>query len=750
MRLILYISLFAFISTASMAQEHPGLILTKTGVKQLKIKLGSLPKLDATLAQTIKEVDFEISKGIDVPAPKDLAGGYTHERHKTNFFILQKAGLLFQITEDEKYADYIKNMLLAYAELFPQFDRHPATRSYARGKFFWQCLNDANWLVYTSQAYDCIYDWLDKKTRNKLNKELFRPMADFLSVETPQFFNRIHNHSTWGNAAVGMIGLVMDDKELVDRALYGLDKVVPNDLVKDNDGGLIQLPGQKEAGFLAQIDHSFSPDGYYTEGPYYQRYAMYPFLIFAQALGNKKPELKIFEYRNNLLIKGVYALVSQTNSAGEFFAINDAQKGMSIRSRELVTALSMAYHFGEKNPEILGLIKMQDRVPLNDTGLTAAMALEGGDTKRLSRSSVLLRDGANGDEGALGILRSSTTDNELSLVMKYTKHGMGHGHFDKLSFLYYHNDQEVFQDYGAARWVNIEQKDGGGYLKENKTWAKQTIAHNTLVINNKSQYNGKVLDANPYHSDPYLFSNKENIQIMSAKENRAYTDVNMHRTMVLINDDFLQNPLVLDLYKVVSKSTNNYDLPFYFQGAVMTTNFEFQNNQILSPMGSEHGYQHLWEEAKGKVSEKSTQLSWFKGSSFYTLTSSAQVDDEVIFGRVGANDPKFNLRRDPVFIIRRKNTDNTLFASTYEIHGSYSPVSELARNTYSKVESIEIQRDDAKYSIVNILFKTGESWLFALSNEDTDESKKHQVQLNGEEINWIGAFELIKKSNSKE
>lgn len=92
-------------------------------------------------------------------------------------------------------------MLLAYAKMYPTLPLHPKTRSYARGKLFWQCLNDANWLVYTSQAYDCVYDWLSKKDRNTIEKQLLRPMALFLSKGNPQFFNRIHNHSTWGNVA---------------------------------------------------------------------------------------------------------------------------------------------------------------------------------------------------------------------------------------------------------------------------------------------------------------------------------------------------------------------------------------------------------------------------------------------------------------------------------------------------------------------------------------------------------------------
>jgi hypothetical protein len=95
-----------------------------------------------------------------------------------------------------------------------------------------------------SQAYDCIYDWLPENVRQQLEKNLFRHFADFISVENPQFFNRVHNHSTWGNAAVGMIGLVMNDNELIHRALYGIENDGLEDGAKDNDGGLIKSEGE--------------------------------------------------------------------------------------------------------------------------------------------------------------------------------------------------------------------------------------------------------------------------------------------------------------------------------------------------------------------------------------------------------------------------------------------------------------------------------------------------------------------------
>ena len=160
---------------------HPNLILTEEGVKNIKASLGKVPLFDKVLAETIAEVDAEIAAGIAVPIPKDMAGGYTHQRHKKNWFVLQKAGVLYQVTGEDKYAVYIRDMLLEYAEMYPTLPIHPTDRSYATGKIFWQCLNDANWLVYVSQAYDNIYDFCTKEEREKLENDLFRPYADFLS-----------------------------------------------------------------------------------------------------------------------------------------------------------------------------------------------------------------------------------------------------------------------------------------------------------------------------------------------------------------------------------------------------------------------------------------------------------------------------------------------------------------------------------------------------------------------------------------
>ena len=726
------------IALTSQADAHPNLILTEAGVERIRAELGAVPLFDATVARVKAEVDAEIELGIDTPMPRDFSGGYTHERHKRNFLVLQQAGALFQILEDENYAVYIRDMLFRYEAMYKDLPLHPQQRSYARGKLFWQCLNDSNWLVYVSQAYDAIHDWLSEEHRQTLEQNLFRPFADFISIENPQFFNRVHNHSTWGSAAVGMIGLVMEDEELVRRALYGIEDDNRGVGATDDDGGFIRVEGQR-AGFLANLDAPFSPDGYYTEGPYYQRYAMYPFLVFAQSLHNVRPDLNIFEHKNGALLKGVDALLSLSDADGEFFPLNDAQKGMSYHSRELVTAVDIAYHVGGRDPKLLSIAEEQGQVLLDDAGFSVAAAIRDGRTQPFEKSTINLTDGADGRQGGVAVLRQD--DEDLTLVFKYTAQGLSHGHYDKLSFSLYEEGDEVLQDYGMARFVNIEQKGGGNYLTENTTWAKQTIAHNTLAQNETSHFGGRYEIGSEHHSELHFFDTSDNrVQVVSAFENNAYPGTVMKRTMALIKNARFEKPFLLDIFKVISDKENQYDLPFYFMGQVMGTNFAYDSPSALRALGEKNGYEHLYLEGTGKPSGNNTVLSWMGYGKFYTLTSATHAADELLFTRIGANDPEFNLRRDAAFIIRRNGAANTVFATTVEPHGNYSPVSEIAVDANGNIADLNVVYDDKSYTAVTIKDVQGRTGIFILSNEDASDSSEHELEIDGRIYEWSGPW----------
>nr|WP_206694507.1 alginate lyase family protein [Psychroserpens luteus] len=722
-------------TTISSSQAHPNLILTAQGVTDIRAQLGNIPIFDNTLKAVQEEIDAEIALGIDTPIPLDYSGGYTHVRHKRNMIVLQKAGVLYQILEDEKYAKYVKDMLMQYEAMYKTLPLHPKTRSYARGKLFWQCLNDSNWLVYVSQAYDCVYNYLSEEERNKLETNLFKPFADHISINSPQFYQRVHNHSTWGNAAVGMIGLVMNDQELIDRALYGIKDLKLDTTKKDDDGGFLNKDGK--AGFLANIEEPFSPDGYYNEGPYYQRYAMYPFLIFAEGLHNVKPELKIFEYKEGVLLKSINALLNLSDADGDFFPLNDGQKGMSYYNDALVTAVDISYHFGTQDPGLLSIATEQNKVLLDDSGLAVALGIKNGKAKPFDKKSINLSDGPNGTQGGVAILRNE----DIELVFKYAAQGSSHGHYDKLSYSLYEKGEEILQDYGLARFVNIEQKGGGNYLKENKTWAKQTIAHNTVTQNETSHFNAKYEIGSQHHSVlNYFSSENENVQIASARETNAYPGSEMLRTMAIIKDKDFEKPYVLDIMKVVSNKDNQYDFPYYFLGQVLSTNFEYKVPETLKALGSKNGYQHLYLEGTAKAKNDNTKFSWLNKGKFYSLTSVTNTNDEILFTRIGANDPEFNLRREAALMLRRKNSKNTLFVSVIEAHGSYSPVSESAVNSNSSIKELKVVLDTEPYTAIQITNVNGNVKLFITANTNASKEAKHKLKINDKNYEWSGSY----------
>nr|WP_255490488.1 heparinase II/III family protein [Dysgonomonas sp. 511] len=629
--------------------------------------MGNAPLFDQTLQKAKAEIDLALTQPIEVPVPKDAGGGYTHERHKKNYNEMHKAGILYQLYGDEKYASFIKNMLNAYAKMYPTLPLHPVQKSKYRGKLFWQGLNECVWLVHTAQAYDCIYDYLTKAERDNIEKNLFAPMVKFISEDNYETFNKIHNHGTWAVAGVGMIGFVTGNKDWSDKAIYGSEK----------DG---------KTGFLKQIDLLFSPDGYFTEGPYYQRYSLQPFIVFAQAIEKNHPELKIFEYRQNILEKAVNTSLQLAYTDGQFFHLNDALD-KTWHSIEIVYGVDIIYNI-TKDPTLLSIAKEQGQVVLGDAGIATAKALVENKAQPFSHKTILIRDGAKGDEGGISILRMGDTSDQTALVFKATAQGMGHGHFDKLSVSYYDNGREILQDYGAARFLNIEQKNGGHYLPENDLWAKQTIAHNTLTVDETSNYKGELKTAEKYSPAITSFFDGKEIKAASAVETNAYPGVTMQRTVAMVQPEGFSKPLVIDVYEAISEAPHQYDLSYYYLGQLISTNLDYNaHTSQRTPLGTKNGYQYLWKEAEATTSsDGNTFITFLNSNRFYTITNVSEKDNKFFLNRIGANDPNFNLRNEPSFLIR-KNSNSAVFASIIEPHGEFNPREEYTIQPASNIAS---------------------------------------------------------------
>jgi hypothetical protein len=679
------------------------------------------PLSAAELARVRKDVDAAMRAGINVPVPKDSGGGATHEQHKRNYTALYGAGLLYRVTGDRRYVDFARDMLLAYAKLYPTLGPHPAAKNEAAGRLFWQSLNDSVWLVYGVQGYDAVRDALTPQDRKTIDDNVFRKMAQFLSVGSPKVFDRIHNHATWADAGVGMTGYMLRDPDLVEKALKGLDK-------------------SGKAGFLRQLDLLFSPDGYYTEGPYYQRYALQPFVIFAAAVEANEPQRHIFEYRDGVILKAIRTSI-QSTYGGYFFPFNDAMPDKSLKTEELYQAIAIGYG-KTHDPALLSIAQWQDRTVLTPQGLEVARDIAAGKAKPFPFASMLLRDGPDGEQGGIAILRDGPGAKDQVLVAKNTAQGMGHGHFDKLNWILYDNGEAIVTDYGAARFLNIEAKDGGRYLPENESWAKQTVAHNTLVVNETSHFNADWKSATAAPRQLW-FAGKGQTRGSIAEVAGAYPGVTFRRALLQVAVPGMKSPLVLDLLKVRGGKAARYDLPLHYTGQLIDTAFPLQSNVTTRPvLGKANGYQHLWVDATGKPAADNGVVTWIEDGRFYSYRV-ATSGVTMILGESGANDPRFNLRREPFILQRLDGASDAAFVSLLEPHGRYDASAETTTGSDSAVRTFTHDRQ-GDVDLITITLRKGAGVVLAIA-DDTDAAKSHTAQIGGKGQSWkgpVGRFEL--------
>lgn len=704
-----------------MNAQHPLTFFTKAEASAVKKDLARYPLLSISYTEIKKEVDAAIGKDIDVPFPKDPAGGYTHDRHKANYMLMFNSGVLYNLTGELKYAEFVRHLFMKYAALNPRLPMHPEATSSSPGHLFWQALNDANWLVYCGMAYDLIYSSLTPADRKTIEQGAFKPEVDFITGGLKTWFNLVHNHGVWACAGVGIVGIATNNKDYVDMALYGTAK----------DG---------KSGFLAQMDGLFSPDGYYTEGPYYVRYAILPFYLFANALDHARPALKIFRHRDAILQKALLSGLQQTNLNGDFFPMNDAIKEKDYTSNELVTAIDIAWDVYGREDGLLTVARKQGRVLLNKGGasIAAAIAHAKNIPAYFTYRPVEYTDGVKGEEGGVSLMRIGKDEDLTTLIFKYTSHGLSHGHYDKLNYNLYDKGNEILTDYGSARFVGVEQKYGGRYLPENKAYASQTIAHNTLVADETSHFGGKESIAGKFHSDK-LFGDisGKNIQVVSAKEDNAYSNIHLRRTAYMLRIPG-GNKMIVDIFNALSPEEHQYDLPFHYNGQLISTSFRYNAyTNAQEPLGKKNGYQFYWKEAEAAVADTIVQLTFLNDRTYYSISSLVQGNATVFLARLGANDPNFNLRREPAFIIR-KRASRQCFVSVVEIHGKFDPVIEFSSGSYTSVQQVKLLQDDEDYTVAAIKIN-GKQLLVAQCNRDFDNKTKHTAQ----GISWTGPFSVL-------
>lgn len=689
----------------------------------MSLSTGSAGDFDTTLRDAQTRISALMSQPLEIPVPKDPGGGYTHEKHKENAKLIYDAGQLYKLTGDKAYARFAEKLILAYADVYPDWGIHPARKEQGPGRMFWQSLNESWWLVHVAQGFDAVQGLLSAKNRAHIETNLLRHMSEFLSQGSPETFNRVHNHGTWATAAVGMTGYALGDQDYVEKALYGLDK-------KGEVGG-----------FLKQLDTLFSPDGYYNEGPYYQRYALMPFVLFGQAIQQNEPQRGIFAYRDGILEKAIYTTL-HLNYGGLFLPINDAIKDKGIATTELLYGVSIAYQL-TGDTGLLSIAEAQDKYVLTPESRVVSRDVKAGKATPFDYRSLRLTDGNDGTSGALDILRASNDPQGLAVIAKNTTQIYNtHHHFDQLGLLVYDSGHAILRDYGAARFLNLEAKYGGHYLRENNSYAKQSVAHNVLVVDRTSQFDADHKKAKNQATQTAAFTAQDDLSATSASLATAYDGVTLKRSLAIIKDAAFEQPVIVDLVAAEAQGRHDYDLPFHYNGHLVETNFEVQANTArLNRLGRDEGYQHLWKIAEAEPVDGFSQVTWIKEHRFYSVSTAMPETGKVIFVETGATDPDFNLRHEPGFILRAKTRGGVAFASIIERHGEYNPTVEYTKGSHTQVKQVRHIKGEG-VDFIRIETKAGQIVGLAIAPDAAADSR-NQIEIDGETVSWQGPYHLV-------
>ncbi|WP_035387016.1 heparinase II/III domain-containing protein [Ferrimonas senticii] len=700
-------------------------LMTAQEARQLAIQLSQDTLLGQSLRAEQQQLDRYLAQPLECPGPGP-ANGYEHNRHKQNYIHMDLAGRFFLISGDERYANWLRQLLLLYADRYLSFPYHQQLNTNPTGRLFHQILNEHNWLLYASLGYSGIRHWLSDSDRQQIEQQLFEPMLEMFTVKYAHDFDWIHNHGIWAVAAVGICGLAINQPRYVDLCIHG----------QHND--------DVSAGFLAQISQLFAPSGYYIEGPYYHRYAIRPLCLFAEALARHRPELNIFEFNNRVIKTTLDALLACTYPNGRLPALNDASQTMDVNDEGIVIATAISFARYGHDAKLLGLAQLQQQVFTHPAGaaLSAAVSAAADHTCAPHWPSVELNEGPNGDRGAQGFLRIQGHDGQQSMaVMNYGQHGMGHGHFDTLGITFFNRGQEVLTEYGFGRWVNVEPKFGGRYLDENKSYARQTIAHNAVTIDGQCQNGFDVERADAVCGTPHFFiADDPNLQGMSAFANDHHHGVRQQRTVLLVNHPQLQQPLLVDLFRLIAtdQQRHRYDYAIQYQGQIIRTDFDYHyHQQGWSVLGQDNGYQHLLRVADAHIAQPSTLVSWLAGQHYCSLITSANADAEVIFSRTGGADPSFNLRSTPSLIFRQYGGDH-LIASVLESHGLFDEAKEVSVEARGQIQQLLVRHHSDDASIIDIIGSQFTLTVMINNHPQVNADSHCQVTLAHDSYQWRG------------
>jgi len=581
-------------------------------------------------------------------------------------------GLAYALTGRLEFAKRAREILVGYADRYAGYEMHdirgPSTRGSA-GKVGPQTLDESCWVIPVAQAYDFVAETMGDDERAHVEQDLLRA-----AVATIQRNNAgISNWQSWHNAGIAAVAYALRDAKLIDAAING------------------------RSGFQFQMENSVTDDGFWYEGAWgYHYYALSAHLQLTEMAARSGMDL----YQNPRY-KGLFQVSMQFMAPNRILpAFHDAHLTGGLAGSRFY---EVAYRrWGD--PMFAWAVNERRRGW--DSMLYGAL-----DVPKQEQPP---QDSVNFTGLGWAVLRSGTSRDGMYLALDYGPHGGGHGHPDKLGFSFYALGDFLAHDPGCVAYG----------LPIHGEWYRQTVSHNTVVVDGQSQEQGTG------ELDFYVASPR--MGVVSARAAGA-TDPVQFRRLALMTGELL---LLVD--DVSDTAEHQYDWAFHGVG-------EFASALPLAARadapGKDSGYQHI-EGVTAAPAPGTWQADWVspKRSLRLTMLTDSATPTEVIAGNAWGPS---SLGKVPMVLARRR-AKATRYVAAIHPYRDEAPKVQLSATPVGDALLISA-RTDASLTLAlrgkagNLCQARGMSMNADFAAVETDTDVRNAILVNGSQVT-VGTF----------
>ena len=450
-------------------------------------------------------------------------------------------GILYQLYDDEKYAEAGKEIVMQFTDLYLRYPT--ANTILGPAHVFFGTLSESFWGVDMAYGYDLLYNYrgFTPADHARIRDSLFLPLATI----TQQFPESASNRQLWYNNVSAAVGFLYGDTSLVHFAIDGT------------------------YGFNWQLGSALPQSGFWAEWSGYHFVALRGMIHLAEMARHNGLDL----YHRTVAGRSMKSMFDAPFDCilpnFEFPRIVDSGGGNLLEYTVFYEVGYAVY----RDPRYLSLlhhsmVQRGTQVVAEESGLgrtrspitifTMAPVLPPG------RAPLYSNHGVNLAGNGFAILRNGSENDRRYAYLYYGIMGGEHGHPERLQIGYYARGHNWLVDPLNEMYFNPNLQ----------LWYRQTIAHNTIVVDQTSQTwaNG----------EGRFYGELPSLQVASGGSTTVYPGATLVRTLCQI-DDYL-----LDVFDVSSPDTRMFDWALHGSGAV-TLDGVAMKNEPRDRFGNEPG-----------------------------------------------------------------------------------------------------------------------------------------------------------------